>query len=87
MRWLYNTRKRTLRQLKHNSNEITLSARESELLLILANNVINTYFEIYSHIERSEIRYLKRELVDKTGLKIRTVTSVGYILEDEIYIL
>ena len=69
--------------------KVKLSYREDRLLICLSNNNIAKYEDILKELGMSmnELRRLKQRLLEDTRhqVKIKTVSGVGYKLEDEIY--
>ncbi len=69
--------------------KVKLSYREDRLLICLSNNNIAKYEDILKELGMSmnELRRLKQRFLEDTRyqVKIKTVSGVGYKLEDEIY--
>ena len=94
MTFIFDTENRKVKNL-NNRKTYKLTKFESDLLLCLANEKINTYKEIgmfmYEYYDKDlirNIRSIKTNLLIKTKYKldIYNITNEGYVLRDEILI-
>lgn len=67
--------------------KVKLTHREHELLIYLLINSTAKYEDVLKElgISINNLRRLKQRLVKDTKISIRTITGVGYRLENEIY--
>lgn len=79
-----------------NNKKHQLTKTQTELLMLLLNNKLNTYEDIYNYLYKTNITKLEIQLrksintniyrLRKKGLKIITRREFGFILKDKIYI-
>lgn len=98
MRFIYNIRRKTIREKKPGSKCVWLTRAEARFLEALLNERINTHEEIATHVFRHRNgfwikRYLQRELSslktrvkDKINIDIQSIYGKGIILKDKVYV-
>ena len=97
MKYLYNSRNKTIRGLGRYSEEIDLTIYESRLIEVLSNERVNNYYEIEKYVfgennkhdkdfRHSNLRVVKCNLFHKLNIRIKNIRGRGYMLLDEIYI-
>jgi 3-deoxy-D-manno-octulosonic acid (KDO) 8-phosphate synthase len=86
---IYDTKKRLL---LNGRESIEISKKNEKLIIALSSMELVRYEEIAKYIYNTnldkayrKICMLKKRLQEKTGLKIKTKLSVGYILETDIF--
>lgn len=94
MKYLYNSRNKTIKKLGKNEKEIDLTPLESRLLEVLSNGVYNRtksiaeyVYGIYDRYTYNSLILLKHRLLKKIDLNIITHHSYSYKLTDKIYIM
>lgn len=94
MIYVYDIKEKRLTEVGGYSRTFKLSKLESKLLEVLSNGYTNTWWEItnyiYKCVNKQKIEntiQLKRRLLNKINLKIKTIDRCGLILKDKIYIM
>ena len=83
MNYIYNPRVKTIKRVMKNPEEIQLTYIEGRLLEAILNGQVNTWGEIsnyvygfYSKSSLDALRNIKKKILKKVNLNIRTVCAV-----------
>lgn len=99
MEWIYDTKRRSIREYKDKSKEIDLTILESKFIEVLSNNETNTWREIFNYVynynhehknhkyNADDVKTIKCRLLKKAKLHIKCIKGYGLKLEDRIFIM